>query len=444
MHAGPLHVLIVENSSVYGKMVEKIMLGIGFLPHMCHSAAEAIILMESQQFQLICVDMHLPDSTGIELCRKVRQRPESRMVPVIMLTTEDKREVWEEAFDAGITEIFTKSGFEILEREFQAFFDGSLLTPMTGRVLVVEDSETSAQLILEHLRRLSIDADHYTRAEEALSAFRAGNYDAVITDILLEGTMSGLGLVRAIRRCPKDQARIPVLAISGIDDLARRIEVLRQGANDFITKPIVGEELAVRLANLITAKRLYDKAKAQQRALYDQAVKDALTTLYNRHYVMEFVPKFILGALRHESDLSVMVVDLDHFKTINDTLGHDAGDAVLKEIGKTLKSMTRGEDFAARIGGEEFLVVLIHCPPHQARLKAQTILEQVRRMRFDDLSSELSITASIGVTCLSHDGEDSFEKLFKRADTSVYAAKNKGRDQVVCGFPQDRDPEHLT
>jgi two-component system cell cycle response regulator len=215
--------------------------------------------------------------------------------------------------------------------------------------------------------------------------------------------------------------------MTGHDDPRRRIELFHAGINDYVTKPPIEEEFAARINNLITNKRLYDKVREQKQALLRVAMKDQLTTCHNRHSLVENAPKYINDAIRYEHPLSIMILDLDHFKMINDQHGHDTGDKVLADIGKLLMQTCRQGDFVSRIGGEEFLIMLPHCVATDAVNKG----EQIRAMIENSRPAGLHVTVSIGIACLSEKHDAEFERLYKSADEAVYQSKERGRNRVI-------------
>ena len=259
-----------------------------------------------------------------------------------------------------------------------------------------------------------------------MQSFDGNDYDLVISDIFIEGKLTGADIVEAIRKSGSKKSRTPILAISGQGDTDMRINVLRKGANDFITKPIQHEEFCARINNLIALKKLFDQVDEQQKKLFDLAMTDQLTGLYNRHSLTEMAPKYISDAKRHRFELSLLVIDLDHFKNINDSYGHATGDVVLSEIGRLLNQACRKEDFAARFGGEEFVMLLSHCNANHALEKAELIRQQVEAL----MPAEIKITASIGVASTGQDHNMKFNTLFEEADKAVYQAKHSGRNQV--------------
>lgn len=276
------------------------------------------------------------------------------------------------------------------------------------------------------MQGMQLNVDHFTNGEQALQAFIDNEYDLVISDVFIEGKLSGGDIVEIIRKNDTNKSQIPILAVSGQDDLSMRIDVLRKGANDFITKPVQEDEFCARVSNLLALKKLFDQVNEQQKKLFDMAMTDQLTKLYNRHSLTEMAPKYISDAKRHRFDLSMLVIDLDHFKQVNDKHGHATGDIVLSEVGRLLRTMCRKEDFAARFGGEEFVMLLSHCNTDSAIEKANTIRQKIESL----MPAGLKVTASIGVASTEQGHNMNFESLFECADKAVYLAKDNGRNQI--------------
>jgi two-component system cell cycle response regulator len=277
-----------------------------------------------------------------------------------------------------------------------------------------------------YLEKLNLVITHYANAEEALSDFIANDYDLVITDVMLEGNIDGVSLVRMIRAQNTIQSQTPILALTSFDDPHRRIELFRAGVNDYVTKPPVEEELAARVNNLITNKRLLDHVRQQKHTLHEMAMKDQLTGCNNRHSLVEYAPKVLQDADRYNYPLSIMILDLDHFKLINDKHGHTVGDDVLADVGKQLRACCRQGDFVCRLGGEEFIMILPHCNSSSAITKAEEL-----RARIENSSpGGIYVTASIGIASLSQRHKHDFDRLYKDADEAVYLSKKNGRNKV--------------
>lgn len=421
-----MNVLVIDPSKVFRTVWDRMVLRIGHEPISVSSGAAGLEALRQRHIDFVCVSLSLPDMDGIDFCRELRKQPQLRNIPVILLTSTEDRSARQAAFQAGITEIHNKTDVEGLLARVQKFVT-ELSRDISGRVLYIEDSSVVAHVMVKILKAMTLEVDHFTSADEAFEAFQKANYDLIISDIMVEGQMSGVGLVTRIREMEGDKSRVPILAVSGLDDSVRRTELFRIGINDFISKPVMREEVTARVTNLITNKQLFDQVKTQQQHLYELAMRDQLTGLYNRNSLKEFAGKYFTEASRHDFSLSLMLIDLDHFKEINDTHGHLVGDIVLEHVGEMLRQNCREEDFAARFGGEEFLLILPHCDLASAAAKADLIRKEIELLE----PAGVSITASIGVTSRPRGKMAEMEALFRVADSAVYDAKAHGRNCVV-------------
>lgn len=419
-----LKALVVEDSRIYQQLLEAVFKDMGLAARFVETGEDCLQALEQDDYQLICLDLHLPGIDGMEVCRLMREQEKYRYLPIVLMTEEENEALLKQAFGIGITDVLRKSNIEELHTSISQYVEG-LNTSVSGRVLYIEDSPTTAQLTLHTLEAMGLETDHFVSADEAFDALAQQDYDIIITDIVVEGVMSGIGLVRAVRALHDDRNKIPMLAISGLDDAARRVEILRHGANDFITKPIVEEEFHARVSNLINLKKLFDQVQQQQQQLRELATTDELTKLYNRHYLNDAGEQAISNAKRHKHPLGLLMIDLDHFKSINDDHGHDKGDEVLSAVGGLLKSMSRQGDIAARFGGEELVLLLSHCAREDVLKKAEQFRSDLEALQ----PGELRVTASVGVAMLNEDMD--FKALFKQADEAVYEAKAGGRNCVV-------------
>jgi len=421
-----MHILIVDHSKVVRTVWNKMVADLGHQSLAVETAEEALKVLQGQEVEFICASLSLPGMNGIALCRQVRSLPKYQKTPFILLTSTQDKTLRQEAFEGGVTEIQEKMDKEQLEARLKQYLSEEQ-QELSGRVLYIEDSMVAAHVMIKILRHMNLKVDHFRSADEALAAFEKHDYDMIVSDILLEGVMSGVGLVNRVRSYLSDKRRVPILALSGMDDTTRRIELFRLGVNDYIAKPPVEEEVRARVRNLIISKQLFDQVQAQSRQLYQLAMQDQLTGVYNRTGLNEFAAKYFTEASTYDTPLSLLIIDLDHFKNINDTHGHTAGDKVLAQTSAMLKQSCREGDMVARVGGEEFVLIMNQCGVEQAARQA----EELRR-RIEALKPEgIPVTASIGVTARPLGKDVKFEDLFKAADRAVYEAKNQGRNRVV-------------
>lgn len=422
------HVLLIEPSKLYQQIISTELSKTDIKVEIATSAQSAREILKKHAFLLIFCAHQLPDSDGISLAGELRQQMNSA-APILLLTVDNDVELIRKALESGITEVIHRERLADMS-SYIAHLNSQVSTePEVGaNILLLEDNLSLAMQTKANFTTLGYKITAITKAEDAVSNIRENNYDLIITDILLAGQMTGIALVRKIRAMEQPYCVLPILAISGLDKASQRIEALRQGASDFVTKPIVFAELLVRARNLIRAKLLADKVREQEQHLKSLAITDSLTGLYNRHYLAEAGMNRITESIRHRQALSIIIIDLDFFKKINDNHGHAVGDLVLKEVGQLLRACCRREDFAVRFGGEEFVLVLPHCEMKDAFAKAQSIRKKIKASEI----AGLSITASFGVAGENElSEEDTFERLFQEADTAVYSSKENGRDQIT-------------
>ena len=421
-----MHILIVDHSKVVRTVWNKMVADLGHQSLTVASAEEAMDVVNGQEVEFICASLSLPGANGIALCQQIRALPKHHKTPFILLTSTQDRTLRQEAFEAGVTEIQEKMDKEQLEARLKQYLSEEQ-HELVGRVLYIEDSMVAAHIMIKILRHMNLQVDHFRSADEALASFEKYDYDLIVSDILLEGVMSGVGLVNRVRSYLSDKRRVPVLALSGMDEPSRRIELFRLGVNDYIAKPPVEEEVRARVRNLIISKQLFDRVQAQSRQLYLLAMQDMLTGLCNRTGLNESAARYFSEATDYDTPLSLLIIDLDHFKNINDNHGHNAGDTVLAKVGAMLKSACHDGDVAARVGGEEFVIILNECGVEEATRKAEKIRKDIEKLKPDGIAVE----ASIGVTSRPLGKEVKFDDLFKVADRAVYEAKNQGRNRVV-------------
>lgn len=426
-----MKVLILENGRLFQKILRDLLIELGCTVSCVRTGEEGLDLLinvsDDTKYDLIIASQHIFDKSGADFIQHCKIS--ERNTPIILLTSEPNETLLRNARAAGIKDIFPKTNITYLKSSIRYYIQGKQdFDIQGGRILYVEDSASVTHIVTKYLKKLNLEVTHFSSAEEAFHAFSDNEYDLIITDVMLEGTMDGLSLVRMIRASNTHLAKTPILAMTGHDDAQLRIDLLHAGINDYVTKPPIEEELAARVNNLIINKRLADQVRLQQRSLFNIAMTDQLTTCHNRHSLSDYAPKYIKDAIRYKYPLSIMILDLDYFKHINDEFGHTTGDIVLAEIGKLLMATCRQGDIVSRIGGEEFLIMLPHCNIYDAKHKAENIRSMIEMAK----PSELEVTASIGIATLIEQHEEEFDKLYKAADNAVYHSKENGRNQVTA------------
>lgn len=302
---------------------------------------------------------------------------------------------------------------------------------MSAALLVIDDSPTMRQQVISILQGVSL-FERFFEADNGLDGFKVllGNpVDVVLCDLEMPG-MDGLKFL-ALHNAREELRDVPVIMLTGREDREQKIKGLEQGASDYVVKPFDPGELIARVKVQLKIKRLQDDLKAQNRRFEELSNTDPLTQLANRRFLMNVLDKEFQRSERHAHPLSLIMVDIDHFKKINDTYGHQQGDLVLRTVAGVIRDLLREYDLAARFGGEEFALVL----PETDRLQATQVAERVRirvaAMRFDGVLAPLRMTISLGVGTSPGKGVKGVNDLIRIADDALYAAKREGRNRVV-------------
>jgi len=421
-----VNVLIIEPSKTYSLLLEELLRGYSVTPIIVSNTQDALVELKNDTFDFICISMQLTDMTGILLSTKIKSDEKNKNPLTIILSSETDTNKFPKITKNEANYICQKMDIDSLKSLFSSLTKNEIIKcDRSGHVLYVEDHLSVANMTIEILKQMGLSITHYIDADTALAAFEATDFDLVLLDIILPGNKNGIEVIKSIRARADEKSLIPILALSGKLNSTQRIDALKKGANDFITKPVIQAELAARVNNLVLAHHLYLQVKQQQHALEQVAMTDHLTGLYNRHFLMPFVEKALMLAKRQHHNVSLVMIDLDNFKPINDQLGHDAGDEVLIAVANILKASTRVEDIAVRLGGDEFLMVLPYCNLAQAKEKAESIRKKIEQITI----KSASVSASFGVSS-SQDTCFEFNELLATADKTVYLAKKYGRNRV--------------
>jgi two-component system, cell cycle response regulator len=298
------------------------------------------------------------------------------------------------------------------------------------QILVVEDSAVYRKLISDHLQAWGFSV---TVAEDGAQASavleRPDSPKLVLLDWVLPD-IEGIELCQQIREAGSSRPYVYVILLTGKDARQDMLHAMEAGADDYLVKPF--DELELK-ARLLVGKRildLQDELVQAREAMRHAATHDSLTELLNRGEILEMLQRELERARRERKPVSIILADIDHFKQVNDTLGHLFGDRALQEVACRLRSSLRVYDGIGRYGGEEFLLVLPGCDLENAMVRGKELLELVAGTPVVALDAEKRITVSMGVAVSECIGKDEAEALLSRADASLYAAKGNGRNRV--------------
>ena len=304
------------------------------------------------------------------------------------------------------------------------------------KVLVVDDSRTQLDWLVAVLQREGYDVRAASGGKEALVKVRADAPDLVLLDMILPD-MDGLEVLRFIKARPDDQF-IPVIILSVKSDLDSKVAGLRIGADDFLAKPFAEAEILARCAAMLRIKSLQDQLRATQHKLEEQSITDGLTGLKNRRLFDERLQEEFHRAQRYSDPVSLIMIDLDHFKQVNDRFGHQAGDQVLREAAECIRASIRDPDICARYGGEEFAVILPKTHLSGALAVAERIWRALGSKIYHQAIQEagrsrpvdVRVTASIGLAFYPSKDITTAELLVRFTDEALYQAKRSGRNTI--------------
>jgi two-component system, cell cycle response regulator len=300
--------------------------------------------------------------------------------------------------------------------------------PRDMKILVADDSPIYRKLVEQSLSQEQYTVLFAKSGQQAMDLFIEHQPALVITDWSMPD-ISGIELCQRIRRDHKEFYAYVIL-LTGNTDKEEVIEGLAAGADDYLTKPFHPGELQARVRVGRRIVDLHREIQDKNRQLEEMALTDSLTGLPNRRAIDLWASRQLRAAVRHDFPIWAVMADLDHFKSINDTYGHDAGDIVLKSFAELLKSNTRSSDICGRLGGEEFLAVITYVEKENATIPIERIRKQLAAQEFTVGHRTFGATASFGIAGIRATASPDFSDLVARADAALYAAKRQGRNRI--------------
>ena len=300
-----------------------------------------------------------------------------------------------------------------------------------SRILIADDDRVTREYVAGLLRGQGFEVETTDEGQKAIDRVSKGSVDLVLLDIIMPG-LSGLDTCRLIKAMTQDSF-LPVVLLTARSDTDSRVEGLRIGADDYVSKPFDERELLARVGAMLRIKRLHDDVQAAKEKLAHLAVHDELTGLYNYRYLHTRLNEEFKRAERYRDPLACAMIDIDHFKQVNDTHGHAVGDAILREVSSRLRAAVREIDVVARYGGEEFLLVLPSTHFSGALTVADRVWRSMSTTPIEVDGREHSITISLGVALFPSRDVRTKDQLLKASDKALYQAKADGRNRI-CVF----------
>jgi len=453
-------VLVVDDVDFNVKLLDTKLKQEYYQVHTAYNGREAVEKSKTVQPDIILMDVMMPEMDGFEATKIIKSDPLTAHIPIIMVTALHAQEDKVRGLEAGADDFLTKpiDDHALMTRlkslvRIKVMTDELRLRDKTGRefgvvkeslerrnkiegakVVLVDDDPTQTDKIVAKLQSQKINVDVITNFDEVINTGVRKDYAlAIISTLLVED--DGLRLCSMLRS--NEILRfVPILIIVDENDRKMLDRGLEMGVSDYLISPMDINELMARCATQIKRKNFQDELKENYLSSITQSITDGLTGLNNRRYFDIHARNMLEQATNSSKPLSLMMLDIDHFKRVNDTYGHPSGDAVLKIIGNLLMKTLRITDLCARYGGEEFVVIL----PNTEATSAQLVAERIRMIveatpfKIPVDPGEIACHCSIGISDLRPN--DTLEMILHRADQCLYKAKEGGRNQVVIDIAQ--------
>lgn len=438
---------------------------------LCATNGEQALEMVAQESpDIVLLDVMMPGMDGFEVCTKIKQNPDFAHIPVVMVTaltdTQDKvrglqsgaddflsKPINDTALMARVRSLVrlkmtldewrvrenTANQLGVVEEAAKAAMDESL---SSANILVIEDKDFEQEKIRETLTK---DNHHVMIAEtgaDAMEIIAKHDLDLFVVSLNLENE-DGLRLSSHLKSSERARS-VPILMIAEEDDMQRVVHGLDIGAHDYMMRPVERSELMARVRTQIRRKRFQERLRSSYEISLSMALTDSLTGLHNRRYLEVHLEKLIEKNQTSRKSLAIFILDIDHFKKVNDTHGHGVGDQILQQFGDRLKGNLRSFDLVARLGGEEFVVILPDVTDDRAQMVAERLRRAIADKPFacDTPSGCLEISTSIGAVIIRQRFHE-VTSVLERADKALYEAKDAGRNCVVFEGIGKLDPENF-
>lgn len=449
-------ILVVDDIPANVKLLEARLLAEYFEVLTAGNGHQCLDICSKVPVDVILLDVMMPGIDGFEVCERLKANPRTSHIPVVMVTALDQPADRVRGLKAGADDFLTKpvNDMQLMARvkslvRLKMLSDELRLRAETARTIGLDDAmagsgdaDVPPSVLLvdgransqERLARtLKPIAEVTAQSDPQAAVFEAaeGAYDLIIVNSNFDG-YDPLRLCSQLRSLDRSRF-IPILLVVDQGGEPMVVRALELGVNDYILRPVEPNELIVRCLTQIRRKRFNDQLRESVQQTIELAVTDGLTGLNNRRYLDKHLKMLFDRSVARGRPLSICITDIDRFKSVNDTYGHDAGDEVLREFANRIRSTVRGADLACRYGGEEFVVVMPDTPPEMAAAVAERLrtIVEMNPFKLRQAGVAIQITASLGISSTVW-GAESPEQLLKQADRALYDAKHSGRNRVVA------------
>lgn len=448
-------VLVVDDVPANVKLLEARLTAEYFEVVMAADGFEALEICDRDAIDIVLLDVMMPGMDGFEVCRRLKSDPGTSHIPIVMVTALDRASDRVAGLEAGADDFLTKpvNDLQLLSRvrslvRLKSLTDELRLRASTTRSIGIQEMLGRRLPDIEGLPKvLLIDenagsASHTAEMLGAVCEIDIANsvnegvflaVDRALDCILVSTRATQYDPLRLCSQLQSfDRTRyVPIILIADEGEEARVMRAFELGVHDYVIRPVDRQELTARIRTQVRRKMYNDQLRVSVAETIEMAVIDGLTGLHNRRYLDSHIETLFQRAVTRRRPLSVMIADLDRFKDINDTHGHDGGDQVLKEFARRIRANVRGIDLVCRFGGEEFVVIMPDTEPVLAERVAERVRHDIEKEPFYISGQAVPVTVSIGVASVGY-GADSVSALMRRADSALYQAKNTGRNRVVA------------
>ncbi len=449
-------VLVVDDTPVNVKLLEAKLLVEYYEVLTAVDGPSALVVAEDHLPDIILLDVMMPGMDGYEVCGHLKNNPVTAHIPVVMVTALNEVRDRVRGLEVGADDFLTKPVNDValfarirslvrLKRasdEWRAREATAVELGVTdaaqncvdqkapGSVLIVAEGMYDRDLVTETLSLQGHSVELAEDDDQAISMAKSGDYDLVLVS---DGNRSqdALRLCSQMRSEPETRHR-PILIVVPENEEDRLAKALELGVNDYLVRPVERDELISRSRTQIRRRRYEERLRENYTFSVNAAVTDSLTGMYNRRYLESHFERIVARLADSGKPISALILDIDHFKTVNDTHGHEAGDEILQAVAKRIQSNLRGFDTAVRLGGEEFVVLLPDSSLASASAAAERLCTSISGGKFvvSGVDDGLAITVSIGAACVLA-GDSDLENLLRHADAALYEAKRTGRNKVT-------------
>jgi two-component system, cell cycle response regulator len=419
------------------------------------NGVDALEAVQRAKPDIVLLDVMMPGIDGIEVCKRLKADVTTQHIPVIMVTALDQLEDRVRGLEAGADDFLTKPvndvalfcrikslvRLKMLSDELRARAQSGQTMGLVVKNRIPDDTRPGNIMVIDSrvafIDRVRVALTGKHKVSGAIDPAdvipsiteSATPYELVIVNLDAE-QFDGLRLCSQLKSLEQTR-QIPILIVVAPDDEQRLMRALDMGVNDYLIRPIDRQELMARVNTQIRRARYAEQLRVSVQTSIEMAVIDALTGLYNRRYMETHLSHLVEHSINRGKPLSALAIDVDFFKAVNDTHGHDAGDKVLQELATRFRENIRNVDMACRVGGEEFIIILPATELHLAQKIAERIRKSIASKPFSAANAgTLNITVSVGLSTLAGPN-DKVEEFLKRADQALYSAKREGRNRVT-------------